>query len=407
MGVALKFNAPSFTPKTMFRLLVLVFWSQHTILRYVEEVIERLPFVSKFAPYFIPVLIISLFALSAPYIFRQVRIPDVLFGLSVVLVVVMTLLLYTYSSEYIQPELWRIFGLSVPLYYVGIVYDHEETKKDLFWISLIGVIVMFVYQIYFLGTGRELHTDNMNASYNTLPSIMYLIYWAVTNKGMKNWGIALAVSSLSFVFGTRGPILAIIIFLAIGMVYNVLKIKNAAVKIAIILAIFISVAYIASGDTLVNLATYLSKKFGEIGFSTRIFDFFIEEQLAESEGRERLSEAVILAIKQKPLFGYGFMGDRFITEGHYVHNIVLEFLCSYGVVFGGIASVLVALFPLEAIKRSGGTQTSWLMVMFACMIFTKLFVSGSYVYEPYFYLLMGLSVGTLRKHKKELQAGLL
>ena len=82
-------------------------------------------------------------------------------------------------------------------------------------------------------------------------------------------------------------------------------------------------------------------------------------------------------------------------------------MCSYGVVFGGIASVLVALFPLEAIKRSGGTQTSWLMVMFACMIFTKLFVSGSYVYEPYFYLLMGLSVGTLRKHKKELQAGLL
>ena len=56
MGVALKLNMPAATPKTMFRFLVLVFWTQHTILRYVEEVIERLPFVSRFAPFFIPVL---------------------------------------------------------------------------------------------------------------------------------------------------------------------------------------------------------------------------------------------------------------------------------------------------------------------------------------------------------------
>lgn len=399
MGVSLKFNMPSITPKFMFRLLVLVFWSQHTILKFATEFLERLPFFSRFSGYIVPFLFISLFLLSWPHIIRQVRIPDILFVLSIVLVVVMTLLIYPDSSSYINVELWRIFGLAVPLYFVGVIYDHEETKRDLYWASLIGVVAMFVYQLYKLGTGRELEEDGMNASYNTLPSIMYLIYWAIANKGIKNWFVALSASAVSFVFGTRGPILAIIIFLSIGTIYKVLKIKNVAVKIVIILAIFVSVTYIVSGDTLVTLAVYLSEKFEEIGFSTRIFDFFIEEQLAESEGREKISEVVILAIKQKPLLGYGFMGDRFVTGGPYAHNIILEFLCSFGVLFGGIASVLSIAVPLVAITRFRGTNISWMLTMLVCMMFVKLFVSSSYVFEANFFLLLGVSVNILRLAK--------
>lgn len=399
MGVSLKFNMPSITPKFMFRLLVLVFWSQHTILKFATEFLERLPFFSRFSGYIVPFLFISLFLLSWPYIIRQVRIPDILFVLSIVLVVVMTLLIYPDSSSYINVELWRIFGLAVPLYFVGVIYDHEEIKRDLYWTSLIGVITMFVYQLYKLGTGRALEEDGMNASYNTLPSIMYLIYWAITNKGIKNWFVALSASAVSFVFGTRGPILAIIIFLSIGTIYKVLKIKNVAVKIVIILAIFVSVTYIVSGDTLVTLAVYLSEKFEEIGFSTRIFDFFIEEQLAESEGREKISEVVILAIKQKPLLGYGFMGDRLVTDGHYAHNLILELLCSFGVLFGGIASVLSIAVPLVAITRFRGTNISWMLTMLVCMMFPKLFVSSSYVFEANFFLLLGVSVNILRLAK--------
>lgn len=399
MGVSLKFNMPSITPKFMFRLLVLVFWSQRTILKFATEFLERLPFFSRFSGYIVPFLFISLFLLSWPHIIRQVRIPDMLFVLSIVLVVVMTLLIYPDSSSYINVELWRIFGLAVPLYFVGVIYDHEETKRDLFWASLIGVVAMFLYQIYFLGTGRELQTDSMSASYNTLPSIMYLIYWAITNKGIKNWLIALAASSMAFVFGTRGPIFSILVFLAIGIIYRVLKIENAVVKVLVVLTISIAVVYIVSGDTLIILAMYLSKKFGEIGFSTRIFDFFIEEQLAESEGRDVLIKAVWLAIKQNPFWGYGFMGDRSIISP-YVHNIVLEYLCSYGVFIGSFITVLTVTVPFVAVTRTRETNNSWMLVMLMCMVLVKLMLSGSYVYEPYFYLLIGFSIGVIRKNQR-------
>ncbi len=402
MGVALKLNMPAATPKTMFRFLVLVFWTQHTILRYVEEVIERLPFVSRFAPFFIPVLFMSLLALSLPYIVRQLRKVDILFVLSVVLVVVMTLLIYPDSKEYISPQLWRIFGMAVPLYFVGVIYDNEETKKDLFWCSLIGVLVAFLYQLYSLASGRVLESDNMNASYNVLPSVMYLVYWAIINNGMKNWLIAFAASALPFIFGTRGPIIAVAVFCAIGLIYRFSKIKNIAVKIVLILIVGIAAVYISTGNRILEWAEILSKRFGEIGFSTRIFDFLIEEQLAESVGRENLSDAVWKAIKQNAISGYGFMGDRAIISP-YVHNIVLEYWCSYGVFAGSVAVVLTAVMPLKAMSRSKGTDAFWLIMMFTCMVFIKLMLSGSYVYEPYFYLLIGLCVGSLRKYNNPLR----
>ena len=394
MGVALKLNMPAATPKTMFRFLVLVFWTQYTVLSFVEEVIERLPFVSRFAPFFIPVLFMSLFALSLPYIVRQLRKADVLFVLSVVLVVVMTLLIYPDSKEYISPQLWRIFGMAVPLYFVGV--------KDLFWCSLVGVVVALLYQLYSLASGRVLESDNMNTSYNVLPSVMYLIYWAIINNGTKNWIIAFAASALPFIFGTRGPIVAIAVFCAIGLIYRFSKIKNIAIKIFLILIVGVLAVYISSGNRILEWAEILSKRFGEIGFSTRIFEFFIEEDLAYLSGREDLSEAVWKAIKQNAIFGYGFMGDRAIISP-YVHNIVLEYWCSYGVFAGSAAIVLTVVMPLKAMFRSKDTDNLWLIIMFTCMVFIKLMLTGSYVYEPYFYLLIGLCVGSLRKYNNPLK----
>ncbi len=401
MGVSLKFNMPSLTPKTMFRFLVLVFWTQKTFLNFVVEVIERFPIINKFSVYIIPTLFISLFALSLPYILQRVRIPDILFALSFVLVVVMTLLIYPESSVYISPELWRIFGLSVPLYFVGVIYDHNETQKDLFYCSILSVFFVFIYQLYILATGRVLATDNMNTSYNVLPSIMYLIYWAVTNKGIKNWIIALAASCTSFVFGTRGPIVAIFVFLGICIVYKIFSIKNIAVRIIFVLILIPIVAFIFSGDGVLTLAKILSEKFGEVGFSTRIFDFFIEEQLDYDSGRDVLQEQVWSAIKQRSILGYGFMGDRSFLDGSYVHNIVLELLCSFGIIAGGAIFVTVIILPVSSILRSRGTSHSWLIIMFSCMMFIKLFVSGSYALEANFFFLLGLSVNVLRQKNNQ------
>ena len=37
------------------------------------------------------------------------------------------------------------------------------------------------------------------------------------------------------------------------------------------------------------------------------------------------------------------------------------------------------------------------MLMLACLVFIKLSLSGSYVFEPYLYLMLGFSVAIIRK----------
>lgn len=395
MGDGIKFNMPKATPELMFRILLVVFWTQFTILKFVTEIIERMPIIGVISDYIKPALFLSLIALSLPYIISRIKLIDFLYYLFVVLLILGTLLVYPDSSEYIFEYLWQILGLSVPVYFLGVAYDHEKSKKDLYWGSLFGVIAVFAYQLYVLSTGRMLESDNMSASYNVLPSIMYLIYWAICNNRMKLWVFAGIAATLSFIFGTRGPILAIMIFLAIGIIYKVSRIKNLVLKIFAILLIISLVGYMLYGDTILNLAMFLSDKFGDIGFSTRIFDFIVDEQIAESVGREKLNETVFNAIKQNPIYGYGFMGDRAIV-GFYTHNIILEILCSYGIVCGGLLMAFLVTFPIIVIVKSRNESSTWFLIMLECMVLLKLLFSGSYVYEPYFYFLLGISVGMSR-----------
>lgn len=165
----------------------------------------------------------------------------------------------------------------------------------------------------------------------------------------------------------------------------------------ILLCVFL-VIYISSGDGIIRWAMFMSEKFSEIGFSTRVFDFIVEDELANTSGRDAIAEKIFVAITQDPFGGYGFMGDRSIV-GTYCHNIVLEILCSYGIVFGGIGIITILSMVVLSIKRSWGNPVSWLMVMSACLVFVKLMFSSSYVFEPYFYMLLGLSIGSTRRCK--------
>ncbi len=399
MGAGIKLNIPKPTPKVIFQLLVIAYWSHWTILRYIVTFLKGLPIIEYFGSLIMPVTFIALIVFSLPYILQRVRITDFLLYLFIVLIILSTLLFYPDSKEYIFPYLWQILGTSAPLFFLGVAYDHEDSKKALFWCSLIGVITTFLYQIYKLASGRILETDNMSASYSLLPSIMYLIYWAIDNKGVKYVIIAVMGSLVSFIFGTRGPILIISLSLAICLVYKTLKLKNIILKILTIILIISITIYVNSGDRILQWAMELSEKFGEMGFSTRIFDFIIDEDLANDTGRDDLSETVWKAILEKPFSGYGFMGDRQFVDV-YVHNIVLEFLCSYGFVFGtaGIAAILCTV--VAAIIKSKGSSVSWLLFILACFVLIKLMLSGSYVFEPYFYLFMGMCVGVVRRSEQ-------
>lgn len=400
MNVGLKFNISSAPPKFMFRLMVMVFWLQNTFFYFALELIERIPFIGQFSTMLLPVTYALLIITSSSYIFSRMHKEDILLYFAVFLIALCTLFIYPDSSSYIFPQLGRIFK-AVSVFYLGVAFDYKESKRDLFWCSIISVITVFAYQLYVLSTGRVLTEDNMNTAYNTLPSVMYLIFYAFCNKKIKLWILALGCVLLFFVFGTRGPLIALFVYLGICAVYYIIKLKNDLLKVFLIISLFIFVFYISSQNRIILWATTMSEWFSQIGFSTRIFELIIEEELANSSGRDELIDLVINAIANRPFRGYGFMGDRAIL-GKYCHNIIFEFLCSYGIVFGGFALGLIAVLLINAFNKSKRmNDIRFLFIMFTCMVMIKLFFSGSYVFEPYFYLLLGLSFGIIRRQQFE------
>ena len=72
----------------------------------------------------------------------------------------------------------------------------------------------------------------------------------------------------------------------------------------------------------------------------RIIEKILSAEFLEGSGRNMVHEKVLSAISEKPVLGYGFLGDSGFQNGGYPHNLFLELWVQFGVVIG---SILVAL----------------------------------------------------------------
>ena len=97
--------------------------------------------------------------------------------------------------------------------------------------------------------------------------------------------------------------------------------------------------------------TMISKKKKKIGFSTRIFTFIIEGDITASKGRESLAKQAVEAIIENPMWGYGITADRAMF-GIYPHNMFLEILCQYGIVFGSLLIITMLVITVIALLKS-------------------------------------------------------
>lgn len=377
--------------------MVFLIWIRYTIFPYVQHFLNKVPYIGFMSKSFFPACIVLLTFFSLPWMVKRIRIRDIMFYLSVVVVVLCTLLFYEKNAPYVEQYWAKILLETVPMLFVGLCYEHERCKKALFWVSLAGTAAVLAYQVYQLLMGRTLMADNMDTAYKILPSILYMVYYAMREKKIRYW-ICAAVGVCSvFVFGTRGPILCILIFFALFFLLKVWHMKNGVKKLGLIALILLPVILLLSGDALMTVSMRLSELFSEMGFSSRIFDMFTEGMIADNSGRDSHFLRTVAAIAEKPVFGYGLMGD-WVVNKLYVHNYFLELWCQFGVLFGTVIALGFILIPLNALHKSRDDEDMLLFIlMLMCATFVKLMVSGSYLFEPFLFLLLGISTACVRK----------
>ena len=392
---------------------------------------KQLP-VSKRDRYAFYSLLMCIFIPSYNYYLNEILQLDLgrgsISGFSYVLLAIVGLYSYTYASH-VNKKLVVLMGLVLSAMFVSyLLYpgirdvfidkDYNPLTSALLFLPLIAFPMMVLTN--YLKNHLTLILDYVRVPSLALITLAIIdYYWTVIVNGhyfdvqyMSFSYFMLPATSLSFAYGmTRGKILdiiaAIVGFLVIlvvgsrgcfvcGMVFIAMVCINryslslgkllGFFAVLVALVIIISYAFTSFSD---NVLSFMD----EHGASSRTLMKINEGTFEESDSRGKIYKMMLDAISENPL-GYGLMGDRYILSQHgsqgYCHSLLYEFLVDYGVIFGSVLLFLLTGYLFIRLKKCIKTDFYYILAFFTVAGFVKLFFTGSYLDEPYFWGLLGV-----------------
>lgn len=302
----------------------------------------------------------------------------------------------------------KIFITSLWIYYY-IFRFCEETKKRINIVSLgsvFNIFILFIVSIVHLKNGLS---ENMTLCYETLFFASISLSYAFSLKKISYKVILFPLAFLIglvaiYIFKSRGPFLFAVV-LVIVLIY--FKINTKQLKKALLLSCC-SVIAVAILLPLVCILTYSSENI----FAVKILELY--SKAFSLSGRDYLYSLEMSGFTFSPIIGCGLFGDRFLSIGFifsnpqttsfssittylsttYSHNIIVEFLVSFGVPITIMIVILFASFfyryILKALNNKNNVQVFLLPLLLAGVC--SLFLSNSFSVSNYFWAFLGSSV---------------
>ena len=216
------------------------------------------------------------------------------------------------------------------------------------------------------------------------PAVVFLYIFFIKNKVFYLLG-AIISTALIFLYGNRGALLMIVIFVGLMVISNILDSKNVAYKTAKIMAvILLIIIVIIFGRMLLQSAVSVLQS---LGIQSRTLEMLAEGSIMDDTGRDMIWKPVIEAIKVGGVWGYGVFGDRpIVSPVHYAgysHNIFLELLVSFGA-FGILIILGICACTFWMIFKCKDSRWRGLFIIFFS-ISCQLFMSMSFWYVMEFW----------------------
>lgn len=325
-----------------------------------------------------------------------------------VMLCLVSVMLYSDNQIYIISYLRNYFLLVFPYLIVGFVlYDYQNLFKYAKWLVPLAIISALVEYAITLSTTQMLSSDNMSFAYYILPSVIFALYFAFTNRTIFDVLLSIVGVLLVVAAGTRGPVLCVIFYIGL---YLLLHFKSSRMIIATVTST-IGLTWFVLSEYLIVFLQRLNNVFIKLGLSTRILDYLLLGNYFDISVRDTYFNTVLDAIMSRPFIGYGVFGDRSIlqyigaapegTVGTYVHNIFIEFLCHYGIILGSLILFGLTYFLIKSYLIERNNLKGEAILIILPMAIFKLFMSNSYLQEPYFWLLLGMCLRTFCVYMKQ------
>lgn len=380
-----------------FELLTLSAWAHVGLLFFIGVVLNLLTGDVIVSQTVTIVYYVILIMLSFKEICRTIRFKDIVFVLLIIGAVLYSFYIYPEGKETVIEKLPELFFQVLSFYFVGLFMKTDEEYTDkAYLISEIAVIINWIYIFVFNASGRVMVEDNMTMGYQVLPYALFCLWYALQKPSKKKTIIAVLGVIFVISMGTRGPLLSIVLFSVVFLMFGTYKHQKTVRLLTIVIGVLL-LLFIFSGlyeSVLAGIGIMLRG----VGLSSRIVDSIIYKA-AESSGlaRERIRLTITNAIQMRPYTGYGIYGEEAML-GYKSHSIIYGMWFHYGMIAGTVFLALLALKFLKTIKVTYDPIARGIFFVVLANGLVRCFFSGTYLCAPLF-MALGLAVNLTRQNK--------
>lgn len=324
----------------------------------------------------------SIFLFTVTFMGRQITKRRIIALLCIYLYVVFNIIEFPKSQPMIirmEFLLTFLFFLPISLFYVLPNNDWNQFFKIFAPLASVAVL-MNIFVVFF--TDVDLYTDTerlgfnyMELSYAVLPSICGLYAYSRESKNIP-YLILFVVGFFSIIaFGARATLIYTVLFVCLREILGAQKISS------IILPMIVGIIIVLCLPEIINVIANNSQ-FKE----SYALNLFLRNDFFEHSTRTTIYDTCKNLVMKQGVDMYGLFGDRYLLGGTYPHNIFYEIILQFGWFFGVL---LILWFVIKIIIILNRKEYRIIIVFFCCAILGRFFVSGSYLVEGRFWIMIG------------------
>lgn len=376
-----------------YTILLLFVWSKTIFTRCLEGIMRTVVNNDSFIENFINIVIIFLIAFSIGVFRENVKKRDLLLCIGMAAVYIISGFLHPANQVYLfeKENIYLILLQNLPLVLLGISLKEKYIDR-MCSISVLSVYIFFLFAFVFHKLSLTNDGSDMGAAYSLLMHVLLIMVYTFRKPSVFRV-ITVIVSLIILVgIGSRGPIACVLVTLSFVLVENRKSLKERLITMLLVVP-FAIIIYV----NFYNIVEWLVAVFDSFGLSSRVINALLHAEITNDSGRSNISELFMRKLENDP-GGYGIGYDR-LFHVEYSHNIRLELMLSFGVISGNIIfAVFSALFVYAVLFEKRQANRMLIESLFFGTGYVKLFLSSSYLLEPGFFLLMGLSISAIRNN---------
>lgn len=379
-----------------FNAVYLIAWGA-ILLGYWRGINNHLPVLGTMTDELEWCIVLAPILLSLTRLWKRIKTSDHIFVFACLIFYLLNIQLFPQNADVLVNRLFSFSLLTLPYYYIGVTLDIKRFYKFFYYISVVAVFMCAFYELLYAQSASytgDVDTSeyNMELAYSILPHVLMVSWRALKSFVILNIAPMLLGLMLLLSFGTRGPVICAIVFIAIYLLFIRPSKYQKTMRIITVACAVYAMSFLDQFMTFMQLMTF------QLGMSTRIFDKYFEGELEDSSGRDYIRETLLRELSiDNSLFGHGVLGS-YPYVNTYPHNIVLEFLFSFGWVWG--IAILFCIVYIIA-KMLINTHQCEINVTFGIILviasILKLCFSSTFVDDALFFMLLGYCVNSSRK----------